>query len=88
MRSEIFNLIISKERKVSIITDQSTSLSKKSCLIVYLRVIIAEKPLNIFLNLCELNDGKGASSICSILLESLGKHGFDKAYLSQAMEHQ
>jgi hypothetical protein len=37
MRRKICNTIKYNDRKIAIITDESTSLSKKACLIVYVR---------------------------------------------------
>ena len=82
MRKCICDVIIKRERKIGLIIDKSTSLSKKSCLIVYCRKVVDRTPENIFLNICEL-DVQDAQSVKKSLIESLFKHGFTKAYLSK-----
>ena len=61
MRSEVRKLIVRNEGKISITTHESTSLSKKACLIIDLRAAIKEKSVNLFLDLCELNGGQRES---------------------------
>ncbi len=81
-RRGISELIIEKERKISIIVDESTSLSKKSCLVVYLLALIDETPQNLFLDICEL-DGEDAASVKRCLVDCLAKHGFNSAFSSK-----
>ena len=54
MRKKICNSIKNNDRKIAIITDESTSLSKKACLIIYIRAVISETPENVFLDIREL----------------------------------
>ena len=76
--------IIKNDTKIAIIIDESTTISKKSCLIVYLRVIIEEgQPLeNLFFKLIEL-ESQDANGIINCLLSNLQDEGFDEAYLTR-----
>ena len=64
--------------------DESTTLSKKSILIVYLKCqsVRFNKPHFIFLNLIELQKGT-ASAITEALPSCLSQYGFYDAYLKQ-----
>ena len=62
MRRTICDVILKRERKIGLISDESTSLSKKSCLIIYLRTVVDRTPENIFLDICEM-DGQDAQSV-------------------------
>ena len=81
MRQSICQFLIKNNRKIGLILDESTSISKKSCLIIYIRALIDEKPENIFLDLCEL-ENQDAISVKNALLTSLKKNGFTSEYLS------
>ena len=82
MRKRICDAIIEKERKIGVIIDESTSLSKKSCLVIYLRAVLDKTPENIFLDICEL-DRQDALSVKKALIESLSKNGFTGTYLAK-----
>ena len=59
MRKKLCRIIIYKKRNISIVPDESTSLSQNTCLILYIRSKVDEfnsKPENIFLDLCELKE--------------------------------
>ena len=77
MRKKICKTIKDNDRKIAIITDKSTSLSKKACLIVYIRAVIFEVPGNIFLDIREL-EGQDAESIVKCILATLSKFGFEE----------
>ena len=81
-RKSICDVIIKRERYIRLIIDESTSPSKKSCLIIYLRTVVDRTPENIFLDICEL-DGQDIQSVKKSLIESLFKHGFTEAYLAK-----
>lgn len=80
MKRQLLSSVVKSGSKVSILLDESTSLSKKSCLIVYLRAVIGCKPLTFFLDLVELDSGS-ALSIKLTLLKILDKHGLNEEYL-------
>lgn len=65
--------------------DESTLLSKKSCLVVYLRTSVdSSEPLTFFLDLPELVNTT-ADGITSELLNCLLKHGLDDAFLKDCL---
>ena len=81
MRAKICERIKAEERKIAIITDESTTISKQSCVIIYIRSVVCDdKPVNIFLDICEL-PGQDAQSICDCIVNTLAKYSFDKEYL-------
>eukprot|EP00794_Sanderia_malayensis_P019804 gene19804-21744_t len=81
MRAKICERIKAEERKIAIITDESTTISKKSCVIIYIRSVVCDdKPVNVFLDICEL-PGQDAQSICDCIVNTLAKYSFDKEYL-------
>lgn len=84
MNNRIVKQIKDVSGKVSIIIDESTSLSSKSILIVYLKCEISKElpPNYLFLDLVELSDQK-AETVLQCLLRCLHKHGFDSEYLNQ-----
>ena len=76
--------IIKNDTKIAIIIDESTSIFKKSCLIVYLRVIIEEvqPPENLFFKLIVL-ESQDANGIINSLLSNLQDECFDEAFLTR-----
>ena len=85
MRKKLCRIIIYKKRNISIVTDESTSLSQNTCLILYIEAEVDEfdnKPENRFLHLCELKEQK-AEAIFKCILETLQKYGFNHTYLSE-----
>ncbi|KAG7171321.1 General transcription factor IIH subunit 1-like [Homarus americanus] len=70
--------------KISVLIDDSTSLSIKTALIVYLKCESDKEgdPHFMFLDLIELPDQK-AATIAKHLMNCLNNHGFDDSYLKQ-----
>jgi hypothetical protein len=60
MRNFLLKKIVDSESKISLIIDESTTLSKKSTLIVFARVFLQEfsltEPINLFIDSIELDD--------------------------------
>ena len=83
MRRQLCEKIRGSKNGISLIIDESTSLSKRSCLIIYMRSKITpeDPPLNVFLDLVEL-PAQNASTVLNCLMTSLKANGFDDAYLS------
>lgn len=81
MRKSLLKICMETSSKFSVLLDESTSLSKKSCLIVYLRAVVSEKspPITFFLDLVEL-ENSSASGIKQALLSCLTRAGFDENY--------
>ncbi len=77
MRSTICKTIKENKGKLSILIDESTTLSDISTLIVYF------KGQFLFLDLVELTNGESADSIHKALLACLKRHGFDMDYLQK-----
>ena len=66
---------------ISILTDESTSSSGIACLIIYLRYTFNDFPINIFVDLLELN-ATNPSEIANQIQNCLHRHGFSDSYLS------
>ena len=62
--------------------DESTTLSRKTTLIIYIRVAFNDALHTIFLDLLELSQ-TDASTIYEELIKCLRSYGFDDAYLSE-----
>ena len=69
---------------ISILIDESTSLNKKSCLIVYIRTTLNDEaePLTFFLSIVALNSTT-ADGIVAALLSCLNKEGFSNDLLTE-----
>lgn len=80
MRKKVVKACLNSGNPISVLLDESTSLSKKSCLIVYVRCAVNGSPSTFFLDLVELGSGT-ASGIMKALLDTLHKHGFSQDFL-------
>lgn len=82
MKSKICQQILKIQGNLSIIIDESTTLSKMSSLIIYLKCETdkMKDPHFVFLDLIELQD-QTANTITECLLKCLEKNGFDDNYL-------
>jgi len=76
MKSRVITAIVQKNIPISVLIDESTTLSHKSALIVYLRCSLDDgsDPVSFFLDLIELSDVTSAG-ILKALLECLFSHG-------------
>jgi hypothetical protein len=79
MRNLLLNKTVDSKSKISLITDESTTLSKKSTIILFARVFLQEfnltEPINLFIDMTELDDVT-ANGIFTALIshfESLGR---------------
>ena len=81
MKKELLKQCKSSNSKFSILLDESTSLSKRSCLIIYIRSVLPgdNTPNTFFLSLVEL-DSATAPSIKETLMQELYKVGFNEEY--------
>ena len=77
MKKNVINKIIETRSKISLLIDESTSLSQLSSLIIYVRTKLPDmkEPTNIFLDIVELR-GVTAETIHSTLINSLTTLGF------------
>ena len=83
MQFKICKIVIDSDTKMSIIIDESTTISKKSALIIYIKVCLPE-PTTFFLDIIELDD-LGAECIFSTLMECLDMYGFTLHVLSEKL---
>ena len=84
MRKKICKTIIEMGGNISVIIDESTTLSAKTTLIIHLKCETNKNrdPCYLFLDLIELSDQK-AETIEHSLLACLNSHGFDDNYLKK-----
>lgn len=81
MRKELISSVLKSNHKISVMLDESTTLSTKAALIIYIRTIINESPITFFLDLVELKEGGTAEAIKNCLLKCLSRHGFSHEIL-------
>lgn len=86
MRKKLAKEIVRSENKISLIIDESTTLSQKSTLIVYISVCLANSgmnsPVNLFLDLIEL-DSVTAIGVFTSLLHCLHSYGITEEFLKR-----
>ena len=82
MRLKLCAEIIKSEAKIALILDESTTISGKSVLILYLRATVCGKVSSFFLDLVKLGSGK-SEDILSKVKSTLSKHGFNHEFLSK-----
>ena len=89
MKSDVCSQIVQNECKISLIVDKSTFVSKKLCLILYLRTIVdnAESLQNIFLQSVKLSD-RVAEVICDTVLKILENNCIDNAFVQHNLVSQ
>lgn len=82
MRQSLIHQIIASKSVFAVLIDESTSLNRSSCLIVYVRATfdVAVGPVTFFLDIVEL-EATTADGILDGLLASLGKHGLTEDLL-------
>lgn len=85
MRQKILENVISSGSKFSVVIDESTTLSNKTALVVYLKTCVSEKneePEFLFLSLKELS-AQTAEVITDTLLQLLSDNGFTEEFLQE-----
>lgn len=86
MKKTYINEIMNNDAKIGLIIDESTSLSNKSSLIVYIRCSLPKIGMcdstNVFLDLVEL-DGLTAKAVFDSLLNCLHGNGITDSFLSK-----
>ncbi|XP_065675728.1 E3 SUMO-protein ligase KIAA1586-like [Hydra vulgaris] len=84
MRKKIITEVIKSKSKISIIIDESTTISQKSTLIVYIQCCVKgsgmNSPINLFLDLVEL-ESVTAKGLFDALRECLHSYGMKDEYL-------
>ena len=82
MRKTVCAAILSRNAKFAILMDESTTVSKLSTLIIYIRTSFDETgPITMFLDLVELNSAT-ASSIVTDLLKSVNSYGITDEFIT------
>lgn len=85
MRQALVANIKSTRPKLTVLIDESTYLSKRSCLVVYLRTSIHNsEPLTFFLDLLEL-ENSNAEGVTNAMLNCLLTCGLDDAFLKECL---
>lgn len=84
MRVNLVEAILSKKCHIAVLIDESTSLGKLSCLIVYVRAAFDRKvgPVTFFLDIVELT-ATNSDGIKSALLQCLRSHGLTDEFLNE-----
>ena len=84
MRRKLFSHVQNIQGKISNTIDESTSISNKTTLIIYLKCETSKSidPHFVFADLIEL-EKQDAETIYAALIKSLAKYGFDDFYLTQ-----
>lgn len=83
MRKRLVSGLVSTSSKLSVLIDESTTLSHKSVMVVFLRASLqTADPIFIFLDLVEL-DSQTAEHIASRLIRCLKNAGFSEDYLQK-----
>jgi hypothetical protein len=84
MRKQIVGNIISQNCPVSVLVDESTTLSQKTTLIIYIRTVFPDeirRPVTLFIDIVELQSTT-ADIIASTLLKTLETHGMTHEFLT------
>ena len=88
MRRKLVADIVVNRPKISVLVDESTTLSRKSCLVVYVRCCLGKsvgvEPITFFLDIVEL-PGLTANVIIDSLMKCLEEHGLSKEILSECL---
>lgn len=85
MRTKMLDYILTgTDSTFSLMFDESTSVSTKTCLILYIRISYAGEVCNFFVDLIELQNQTG-EEIASTVLHSLENMGFSKEILCQRL---
>jgi len=85
-RKKLAKEIVRSDNKISLIIDESTTLSQKSSFIVYIHVCLARSgmnsPVNLFLDLVEL-ESVTAKGVFDSLLSCLHSYGITEEFLKR-----
>jgi hypothetical protein len=82
MRHIVIKNIIDSNSKITLLTDESTALSRKACIVVFLKTVVNEgPPIFVFLDISELK-GKKSIDIVESIMEILTKCGFTLDWLT------
>ena len=83
LRKQVTQKMADSKRKFAILIDESTTVSKRSTLIVYIRTSLGyTEPVTLFLDLLELSKTR-APAIVSALLECLSGYGLSEPIIAE-----
>jgi hypothetical protein len=84
MRHELLSKILSNKSRISVFIDESTSLGRLSCLVVFVRATfdVIYGPITFFLNIVELSC-TNADSIREELMKCIISHGLTEEFLKE-----
>ncbi|XP_031357901.1 E3 SUMO-protein ligase KIAA1586-like [Photinus pyralis] len=83
MRKRIVSQIIQNESKISVLIDETTSVSKNTVLVVCIKTTLPHsEPVTFFLDLIDL-ETTTSSNIFNMLMLCLEKHGFTNDFLAR-----
>lgn len=82
MRKKVCNEIIHQQRKLCVIVDESTTLSKKTMLVICLRTTIGEELITFFLDMVELS-ATSAEEIKNAIITNLFYYGMTDDFLKK-----
>jgi hypothetical protein len=80
LRKDLVDYLISSNKKISIMVDESTTLSVKCALVIYIRTTFDDEVTNYFLTLVELQDKTGRG-IAECILAATTDCGLSNGYL-------
>lgn len=84
MKSDLFTEIVNSDAKFSLVVDESDTISKQFCLIIYLNAFIRGKCYSVFLDLIEV-EKRDARSIYEKIIFALKKVGFKDHQIHQRL---
>lgn len=79
MKKVICKDIIEHQSKITVMVDESTSVSVRTCMVIHIRALVNEKPTNVLLDIVEVPKTDAATILDSILA-TLDSHGFSEEY--------
>lgn len=82
MRSNLVQSILKSGSKITVLVDESTTVSGKSSLVIHLRSCINNKPTTLFLDILHLLSAD-AKSIVDAIISTLNSHGFSRDWLKE-----
>ncbi|XP_067937031.1 E3 SUMO-protein ligase KIAA1586-like [Watersipora subatra] len=82
MRGVLVGHIIQNQSKISVMIDESSTVSNEEGLVIHLRACVDDISTTLFLDLVHLKTAD-AKSIVDCLIQTLSNHGFDHSYLKR-----
>ena len=80
MKEALVNYILTSGTKFSIMVDESTGISTKCCLVIYIMLLFEDEVTNYFFDMVELHE-KDGRSIANCIIQTLTDNGQAVVYL-------